>query len=56
MRIRLDGSRSEISYALYQLRKIFRVTSVSNPHPNRGRRSDFRLYAQINPRDMRDWR
>ncbi|WP_248959828.1 DUF3970 family protein [Sphaerisporangium perillae] len=54
MRIRLDGTRPEIAHILYQLRRKFRITSVSTPHPNRGRRADFRLYAQIAPRDTRN--
>jgi hypothetical protein len=56
MRIRLEGTRTEISYALYRLHGMFTVTSVSHLHRNRDRPSDFRLYAHINPWHLRTWR
>jgi hypothetical protein len=58
MRIRLDGTRTEISYALYRLRGVFTITSVSRLHRNRDRDrlSDFRVYVDINPWDLWTWR
>lgn len=56
MRIRLDGTRPEISYALYRLCGLFTVTSVSVLLRHRDRPSGFRLYADINPWDLRTGR
>ncbi|MFC4592407.1 hypothetical protein [Sphaerisporangium corydalis] len=52
MRVRLDGTCTEISCALYRLRGAFTVTAVSRLRHDRDQPTRYRLYAYLNPWDL----
>ncbi|MET7459584.1 hypothetical protein [Nonomuraea sp. NPDC005501] len=51
MKIRLDGTRPEITYSMFRLREIFTVTSVSRAYPSRHRPRQYHIYVNIVPRE-----
>ncbi|NRQ36636.1 hypothetical protein HII36_33090 [Nonomuraea sp. NN258] len=53
MRIRLEGSRAEITLGMIHLREVFTVTAVSRAYPNRAHPRNYRVYVRIAPRKDR---
>jgi hypothetical protein len=53
MRIRLEGTRAEITYSMIRLREVFTVTSVSRAYPARTNPRCYRLFIKILPRENR---
>lgn len=47
MKIRLWGTRGECAWAAEQMKKAFRVVSVSEPRADRGESSLVRVYVEI---------
>ncbi|MFC4062259.1 DUF3970 family protein [Planomonospora corallina] len=53
MRIRLDGTRAEITDALLRLRELFTVATVSRAYPNRSQPRHWLVYVDTAPRERR---
>ncbi|MEV4835905.1 hypothetical protein AB0K05_15370 [Nonomuraea sp. NPDC049486] len=53
MRIRLDGTRVELTDALFRLRLNFTVADVSRAYPDRARPRHWRIYLTTQPREGR---
>jgi hypothetical protein len=53
MRIRLDGTRAEITDALFRLRLNFTVSDVSRAYPDRTHPHHWRIYVTTTPRERR---
>jgi hypothetical protein len=47
MKIRLHGTEEECREGAERLARVFSVVSVSDPYPDRGRSSLFRVYCEV---------
>jgi len=46
MKIRLTGTLAELSQATALLSEVFELLEISEPYPNRGASTLYRLYAE----------
>ncbi|MEO3875321.1 hypothetical protein ABGB18_41610 [Nonomuraea sp. B12E4] len=51
MRIRLEGSRAELTLGLIHLREAFAITSMSRAYPDRSHPGRYRLFLRISPKE-----
>ncbi|MEV0312300.1 hypothetical protein [Nonomuraea fuscirosea] len=51
MRVRLEGSRAELTLGMIHLRQHFTVSSMSRAFPARNRARYYRIYLTITPRE-----
>jgi hypothetical protein len=47
VKIRLEGTKDECSVSAERLARVFSVVSESDPYPDRGKSSLFRVYCEV---------